>query len=126
MCTYRKKFNKKFLLMLTALKMANRFPCVDGLLQSADVAVLVTLSTLDLCGVAYEQGGMMTKPLIIVKDTPSCMEQWTLDHEIGHLLGAGHDPETEHREPKKYAYGKVLQPAEGEGTGYATIMVSSR
>jgi len=80
----------------------------------------------DICGTSSEIGGMNTRPLVIVEDSAVCLDQWTLDHEIGHLLGARHNPETGKREPKKYGYGKLLQPA-GEGVvGFSTIMVSAK
>jgi hypothetical protein len=44
---------------------------------------------------------------------------------VGHLLGARHNPEAHQREPKKYGYGKLLQPGEAGGEkGFGTIMVS--
>jgi hypothetical protein len=100
--------------------------CAEGLLQTADVAVLVVHRMPDICGTSSEIGGMNTRPLVIVEDSAVCLDQWTLDHEIGHLLGARHNPETGKREPKKYGYGKLLQPA-GEGVvGFSTIMVSAK
>jgi hypothetical protein len=90
------------------------------------VAVLVVHRMPDICGTSSEIGGMNTRPLVIVEDSAVCLDQWTLDHEIGHLLGARHNPETGKREPKKYGYGKLLQPA-GEGVvGFSTIMVSAK
>jgi hypothetical protein len=98
----------------------------DGLLQSADVGVLVTSRKVGVCGKAFDIGGMNSRPLVIVADSPDCLDQWSLDHEIGHLLGARHNPEAHQREPKKYGYGKLLQPGEAGGEkGFGTIMVSS-
>jgi hypothetical protein len=77
-----------------------------------------------VCGKSHDIGGITSRPLVIVADTPDCLDQWSLDHEIGHLLGARHNPEAHQREPKKYGYGKLLQPGEAGGDkGFGTIMV---
>ena len=69
---------------------------------------------------------MSTKPMAIVVDSAECLDLFALDHEIGHLLGARHNPEQSKREPKKYGYGKLLQPPPGGAIGFATIMVSTK
>ena len=98
--------------------------CSEGLLGSADVGVLVTSRKVGVCGKSHDIGGITSRPLAIVANSPDCLDQWSLDHEIGHLLGARHNPEAHQREPKKYGYGKLLQPGEAGGEkGFGTIMV---
>ena len=88
------------------------------------MGVLVTSRKVGVCGKSHDIGGITSRPLAIVANSPDCLDQWSLDHEIGHLLGARHNPEALQREPKKYGYGKLLQPGEAGGEkGFGTIMV---
>ena len=91
------------------------------MLNTADIAYLLTGDTLSGCGIAFVN--TITAPYGL--GSHACSRGgYTFGHEIGHILGAAHNAEAQGRIPSfSYGVGYLIKPP-GASTfeGYRTIM----
>lgn len=73
----------------------------------ADLVTLVVPTATDSCGLAWIAGSGADYGFSVT--AASCMSNFTLTHEIGHNLGANHNPEaTSSNLPYAYSHGKIV------------------
>ena len=91
------------------------------MLNTADVAYLLTGDTLSGCGIAY----VNTITLPFGLGSHACSRGgYTFGHEVGHILGAQHNAEVPTTNPF-FSYGLgylILPPGPTTFSGYRTIM----
>ncbi|WP_409460652.1 M12 family metallo-peptidase [Stenotrophomonas maltophilia] len=90
--------------------------------ERADIMVMIidTGTGASACGLAQQV--LATRETALVAIERRCLDQHTLAHEVGHLLGADHNPENATLDPPRFAYGHGYRFTEGAAPGWRTVM----
>ncbi|MCM2526459.1 M12 family metallo-peptidase [Stenotrophomonas sp. GD03958] len=90
--------------------------------ERADVMVMIidTHSGAPACGLAQQV--LATRETAFLAVERRCLDHHTLAHEMGHLLGADHDPENAALDPPRFAYGHGYQFNAEDALGWRTVM----
>jgi len=90
--------------------------------ERADVMVMIidTQSGAPACGLAQQI--LATRETAFLAVERRCLDHHTLAHEMGHLLGADHDPENAALDPPRFAFGHGYQFNADDAPGWRTVM----
>lgn len=90
--------------------------------ERADVMVMIidTRTGASACGLAQQI--LATRETAFLAVERRCLDHHTLAHEIGHLMGADHDPENAALDPPRFAYGHGYRFKEEAAPGWRTVM----